>query len=85
VNVDELKEQYGDAPECHLTKMTISELLEGKPVHIENCILIPPGKNMDTEELYIIAEKVADLDIVGSLGLADKISGIADKLRGVNQ
>lgn len=41
-SVEELEKQNGKADHVFITAQTIKELLEGKPVHCEICILIPP-------------------------------------------
>lgn len=43
-HVKELEERDGKAEHIYLTPQTIKELKEGKPVHCESCILIPPKK-----------------------------------------
>lgn len=49
----QLEKEYGKAENVYLTAITIKELLEGKPVHCDSCILIAPKKE-HLKELKLI-------------------------------
>ena len=44
MNIEELKEEYGEAELVTLTQTSLKELSKGLPIHCGDVILVPPDK-----------------------------------------